>query len=109
MEAKDRKALRLEEAREGNVLLEELARAAKPAEVTEPGRIRLFKAYLRAERTIADSLRLLRDAHIDRENCAKEIVQKLGRGHHRYDGVLYRPEAKKKTVYLRRLKQKAAP
>jgi hypothetical protein len=102
----DRKRLRLEETREGNFFLEELASEAKPQEVTEPGRIKLFKAYLRAERTIADAKRLLRDAYVDRENCAQDIVKKLGRGHHRYEGVLYATEAKKKTVYLRRLKQK---
>lgn len=104
---KDKRTDRIEERRASNALLDGIAKDAKPAEVSDPGKRKLFVAWLRAERTIKQCHQLMADALKDQENCAREIVQKLGRGHHRYDEVLFTTEAKGGTVYLRRLKQKA--
>lgn len=94
-----------------NARINELALEARPAEVTEVGRRKLFEEWEKAGKTIESAEKMLADARVWRVKAAEEIVRKLGRGHFRYKDVLYSVTAKthkdETTVYLRPMARKA--
>lgn len=94
----------LELKRRGNRYIDELARGANPAAVSEVGQRKLFEEWERAGKTIAQAKQMLLDAVKHEQRCAENIVKKLGRGQWRYKEVLYTCSAKGTTVYLKALK-----
>lgn len=91
-----------------SVRINALAAEARPAEVTDIGKRKLFEEWERAGITIEKAKQMLADAIVYRQKCAEEIVKKLGRTHYRYKDVLYSPTAKttragEVTVFLRPL------
>lgn len=97
----------LEQRRRGNARIDELAKDATPAAVSEVGQRKLFEQWERAGKTIADAKQMLKDAIAHEQQCAEQIVRKLGRGQWRYKGALYAVSAKGATVYLKALKERA--
>ncbi len=106
------KATSLEKKRHGNVRIDALAADARPAEVSDVGKRKLFEEWERAGRTIEQAKQMLADAIVYRQKCTEDIVRKLGRTHTRYKGVLYSVTAKTTrqgttTVFLRPMGKKA--
>jgi hypothetical protein len=98
----------LDKKRRYNERINLLAAEARPAEVTEIGKRKLFEEWERACITIEKAKQMLADAIEYKQKCAEDIVKKLGRTHYRYKEVLYSPTAKttregKVTVFLRPL------
>ncbi len=92
--------------RPGHDLIEEITRNARPAEVSESQRVKLFVEYEKSVKTLEKAKIFLRDALLEQRKCTEALVSKLGRGDLRYNGVLYSVSAKKGTVFLRRQKRK---
>lgn len=94
-----------------NARINELAGGARPAEVTETGRRKLFETWEKAGKTIEQAEKMLADARKWRVEAAEDIVRQLGRGHFRYKDVLYSVTAKTHkggtTVFLRPMARKA--
>lgn len=94
-----------------NARINELARDARPSEVTEVGRRKLFENWEKAGKTIEQAEKMLADAKTWRVQAAEDIVRALGRGHFRYKEVLYSITAKTHkdgtTVFLRPMAKKA--
>lgn len=94
---------------EGASLLEELARDARPADISDVGKRKLIVEWENATNTLARAKQMVIDAVAYQETRAREIVKKLGRGHFRHNGKLYSVSAKGSTVYLRELVKKEIP
>lgn len=90
----------------GKGRLETLAAEAKPALVTEVGKRNVLEAWHKAGNVVARARQMLKDALLERDRAAEEVVRKLGRGNLRYRDVLYSPSAKGDTIYLRELKKR---
>lgn len=89
--------------RHSNARLDALAAAASPATVSEASFRKLFENWERAGITISKARQMLADALVLEQQCAEEIVRKLGRGQFRYKETLYMVSSNKNTVYLRAL------
>lgn len=88
--------------------LAELAAGARPAEVSDGARYKLFEEWERAGITIRRAEQRRLDAIKLQAECAEKIVRKLGTGVSRYKGRLYMVTVSSKgVVYLR--EQKARP
>lgn len=80
----------------------ELALGARPAEVSDSARHKLFQAWERAGVTIQKAEQMRLDAIKDQSECAEAIVRKLGGGVFRYKEKLYVVLVSPKgIVYLR--------
>lgn len=90
----------------GKDRLEELSRAARPAEVSDSGRRRVLEDWEKATRVVAQAKQMVKDAIRTQNQMAEQVVRKLGRGNLRYKDVLYSPSAKGDTIYLRELVRK---
>lgn len=102
----------LEKKRRYNERINALAAGARPAEVSDIGKRKLFEEWERAGNTIERARQMLADAIVYRQKCTEDIVRKLGREHFRYKDVLYSVTAKTKrdgatTVFLRPMGKKA--
>jgi hypothetical protein len=102
----------LEKKRRYNERINALAADARPAEVSDVGKRKLFEEWERAGRTIEQAKQMLADAIVYRQKCTEDIVKKLGRVHFRYKDVLYSVTAKTTrkgttTVFLRPMGKKA--
>ena len=87
--------------------LAELAQGARPAEVSDSARHKLFQAWERAGVTIQKAEQMRLDAIKDQIECAEAIVRKLGRDAFRYKDKLYLVTISSKgTVYLREQKER---
>lgn len=95
--------------RVGTERLIALASNARPADVTERGKEKLFEKWEKAGKTIEQARQMLKDSIAFHNQCAEEIVSKLGMGNFRYKDRLYVTAAKGPTVYLRPLEKKAKP
>ena len=93
----------LQKKRRHNERINLLAEGARPAEVTEPARRRLFEEWDRMGRTIEQGELMVKQAKAERQKCVEEIVRKLGRTHYRYKDTLYSVSAKGDTLFLRPL------
>lgn len=106
------KVTSLEKKRRYNERIDALAADARPAEVSDVGKRKLFEEWERAGVTIERAKQMLADAIVYRQKCTEDIVRKLGRIHFRYKGVLYSVTAKTTrrgttTVFLRPMGEKA--
>lgn len=85
----------------------ELALEARPAEVTDSGRNRLFEAWEKSGVVIQRAEQMRLDAIKHQIECAEAIVKKLGGGAFRYKGKLYMVmESTRGVVFLREQKAK---
>lgn len=92
--------------RSGHDLIEELTRDARPAEISESGKTKLFVEWEKSLKSLNQAKIFLRDCIEHHRKCTEQLVSKLGRGDLRYKDVLYSVSAKKGTVFLRRQKRK---
>lgn len=102
----------LDKKRRYNQRINALAADARPAEVSDVGKRKLFEEWERAGITIQKARQMLIDAVDYQRQCTEEIVKKLGRTHYRYKDVLYSVTAKTRrdgatTVFLRPMGKKA--
>lgn len=80
----------------------ELSAGAKPAEVSDSARHKLFLAWEHATTMIARAEQMKRDAIKHQADCAEQIVRKLGGGAFRYKDKLYQVILSTKgVVFLR--------
>lgn len=83
----------------------ELALDARPAEVSDSAKHKLFEAWERAGITIQKAEQMRQDAILHQIQCAEAIVRKLGGGVFRYKDKLYMVTVSSKGgVYLREQK-----
>lgn len=92
--------------RPGHELIEELTRDARPAEISESAKTKLFVEWEKSLKNLEQAKVFLRDCTKHHRECTERLVSKLGRGDLRYKDVLYSVSAKKGTVFLRRQKRK---
>lgn len=102
----------IDKKRRYNERINALAADARPAEVSDVGKRKLFEEWERAGKTIRQAKQMLLDAIAYQQQCTEDIVKKLGREHFRYKDVLYSVTAKKRrdgatTVFLRPMGKKA--
>ena len=93
-------------ARPGHDLIEALTRDARPAELSDSAKTKLFDEWEKSLKNLKKAEIFLHDCTKYHRECTERLVSKLGRGNLRYKDVLYSVSAKKGTVFLRRQKRK---